>query len=124
PAGILPRDDESAEAIIGQAVCRAVGPDVNVPATTTTSPPAAVPTTGPPQAVPTTTTAGRVVQAGHPTQVPMPLDGGVLHGICGRLAVSGQDGEGTNHRGELAAEQVLHACSTRQVDPGLPIDQR
>lgn len=30
---------------------------MNVPATTTTSPPAAVPTTGPPQAVPTTAAA-------------------------------------------------------------------
>ena len=44
PGGILP-PGQSAEAIIGQVVCRAVGPDVNVPTTTTTVPPQTVPST-------------------------------------------------------------------------------
>ena len=44
PGGILP-SGQSAEAIIGQVLCRAVGPDVNVPTTTTTVPPQTVPST-------------------------------------------------------------------------------
>jgi hypothetical protein len=44
PGGILP-SGQSAEAIIGQVVCRAVGPDVNVPTSTTTVPPQTVPST-------------------------------------------------------------------------------
>ena len=52
PEGIAPTDG-SAEAIIGQVVCRAVGPDVNVPTTTTAPPTETVPTT---TIVPVTTT--------------------------------------------------------------------
>lgn len=55
PGGILP-PGQSAEAIIGQVVCRAVGPDVNVPTTTTTVPPQTTVrvTTTSAQAMPTT----------------------------------------------------------------------
>ncbi|MCA1691308.1 MAG: hypothetical protein LC733_03550, partial [Actinobacteria bacterium] len=51
PGGILPQD-QSAEAIIGQVVCQAVGPNVNAPATTTTVP-APTTTTVPATIVPT-----------------------------------------------------------------------
>lgn len=56
PGGILP-SGQSAEAIIGQVVCRAVGPDVNVPTTTTTISPVTTVvrvTTTSAQALPTT----------------------------------------------------------------------
>jgi len=53
PGGILPAG-QSADAIIGQVVCRAVGPDVNLPTTTTTVPPTVPPTTT--TIVPPTTT--------------------------------------------------------------------
>lgn len=52
PGGILP-GGQSAEAIIGQVVCRAIGPDVNVPTTTTVVP----------RTVPTTTTVVAVTTA-------------------------------------------------------------
>ena len=56
PGGILPQG-QSAEAIIGQVVCRAVGPDVNVATTTTTVPPQDAPTT---TSLPVTTTVPSV----------------------------------------------------------------
>jgi hypothetical protein len=56
PGGILPMD-QSAEAIIGQVVCQATGPDVNVTTTTTT---------------PTTTTSIPPATVAPPTITPRP----------------------------------------------------
>ena len=53
PGGVLPTG-QTAEAIIGQVVCRATGPDVNVTTTTTTT---AVPTTTATTATPLATAA-------------------------------------------------------------------
>ena len=47
PGGVLP-SGQSADAIIGQVVCRTAGPDVNVPTTSSTVTTQPVPTTIPP----------------------------------------------------------------------------
>ena len=61
PGGVLPQG-QSAEAIIGQVVCRAVGPDVNVATTTTTVPPRSVTTTTAVRV--TTTVSGSLASTG------------------------------------------------------------
>lgn len=43
--------------------------------------------------------------------MPVGLHEGILHGVRGRLGISGKDGEGTHHRGELATKQDLQTCS-------------
>lgn len=67
PGGVLPQG-QSAEAIIGQVVCRAVGPDVNVAQTTTTTVAPSTTTTVPATTVVgvTTTVAGTLAASGPP----------------------------------------------------------
>ncbi|MGH9263821.1 MAG: choice-of-anchor P family protein [Acidimicrobiales bacterium] len=97
PGGVLPQG-QSAEAIVGQVVCRVSGPDVNVPTTTTTLPPQTVTTTS---AVPTPTVVTTL-----PTTVP------------GRLPVTGSESYVGLGILVLGAAALLRLLLSGRPEPG------